>query len=75
MINDFFRNFGHQFIYDPATLAHAFTGAGFTDVTPCDVGESRHDSLRGIEQHGRDLGDEFNRLETFVLEATKPASN
>ena len=53
VLNNFFRNFGHQFIYDPAALQQALEAAGFTDVTPCDVGESRHDSLRGIDRGNR----------------------
>lgn len=73
VINNFFRNFGHQFIYDPKTLTEALHRAGLTNVTPRAVGESDYEPLRGIEQHGQDITDEFNRLETFVLEASKPA--
>ncbi len=72
VINNFFRNFGHQFIYDPPTLEEALRRAGFVDITPREVGESDDQHLRGIEQHGQDITDEFNRLETFVLEAAKP---
>jgi hypothetical protein len=35
------------------------------------VGDSRHPALRGIEQHQKFCGEEMNRFETFVLEATK----
>jgi predicted SAM-dependent methyltransferase len=74
VINNFFRNFGHQFIYDPPTLEEALRRAGFVNITPCEVGHSNHQQLRGIEQHGQDITDEFNRLETFVLEADKPSA-
>jgi predicted SAM-dependent methyltransferase len=73
VINNFFRNFGHQFIYDPPTLGDALRRTGFTNIVERNVGESDDESLRGIEQHGQDITDEFNRLETFVLEASKPA--
>lgn len=72
VINNFFRNFGHQFIYDPPTLDEALRRAGFVNITEHNVGESDDEHLRGIEQHGQDITDEFNKLETFVLEASKP---
>jgi hypothetical protein len=33
-------------------LEHVLTGAGFTDLTYHDYGESDHAMLRGIERHG-----------------------
>jgi hypothetical protein len=35
-------------------------------------GESRHPELRGVERHGDGMPEEFNELETMVLEATRP---
>jgi predicted SAM-dependent methyltransferase len=64
VINNFFRSWGHSFIYDADTLRHALTEAGFVDVEEVPLGE--------LEQH---LGEhpEFNAFETMVLEARKAA--
>jgi predicted SAM-dependent methyltransferase len=62
-INNFFRSWGHRFIYDPQTLRHALAEAGFVDVEERPVGE--------LEQHLADRP-EFNEYETFVLEARRP---
>jgi predicted SAM-dependent methyltransferase len=63
VINNFFRSWGHAFIYDPQTLRHALEQAGFADVEERAVGE--------LERH---LAEEpqFNEYETFVLEARRP---
>jgi predicted SAM-dependent methyltransferase len=62
-LNNFFRSWGHRFIYDPQTLRHALTEAGFVDVEERPVGE--------LEQHLAERP-EFNEYETFVLEARRP---
>jgi predicted SAM-dependent methyltransferase len=72
VLNQFMRSWGHEFVYDPPTLRHALERSGFTDVTECAVGESADDALRGLESHGRQIGDEWNRFETMVLEARRP---
>jgi predicted SAM-dependent methyltransferase len=61
-INNFFRSWGHRFIYDPQTLRHALVEAGFADVRQVPLGE--------LERHLADKP-EFRELETFVLEATR----
>jgi predicted SAM-dependent methyltransferase len=63
VVNNFFRSWGHQFIYDPATLRHALTQAGFVDVAERPIGE--------LERHLADQP-QFNEYETFVLEARRP---
>jgi hypothetical protein len=63
VVNNFFRSWGHAFIYDPATLRHALAQAGFADVEEREVGE--------LEAHLADQP-EFNVFETFVLEARRP---
>jgi hypothetical protein len=37
-----------------------------------DVGSSEDATLRGLESHGRFIGEPFNRLESMVIEAVKP---
>ena len=38
VINNFFRSWGHRFIYDAQTLRHALAEAGFVDVEESGVG-------------------------------------
>lgn len=72
VINNFVRDWGHQFIYDARTLQDALEGAGFVGVTARAPGESGDEDLREIEGHGKVIPAEFNLLETLVLEGTRP---
>jgi predicted SAM-dependent methyltransferase len=63
VLNNFFRSWGHRFIYDPQTLRHAMSEAGFVDIEERHVGE--------LEQHLAEAP-EINEYETFVLEARRP---
>lgn len=73
VINNAFRNWWHQFIYDRATLQSAMEEVGFVDITRYASGESDDEVLRGIESHGKAAGNEdMNRFETMVLEAKRP---
>ena len=63
VLNNFFRSWGHRFIYDPQTLRHALNEVGFVDVEERPVGE--------LERHLPEAP-EFNEYETFVLEARRP---
>jgi predicted SAM-dependent methyltransferase len=71
VVNNFVRGWGHQFIYDRPSLTLALTRAGFANVTECKVLESRHATLRNLEDVPR-LPPGFLELESMVLEATKP---
>lgn len=73
VINPCALNWGHQFIYDEKTLGGALERLGFREVKRCQPGESDDLNLRGIESNGRQISDDFNRLESIVLEAVKPA--
>ena len=79
VVNAMFRAFGpddasgHQFIYSFDTLAERLRAAGFGEVRRCEVGESGHAMLRGIERHADAVGDgPVVRYETLVVEATRP---
>jgi SAM-dependent methyltransferase len=62
-----------RFLFDPQTLRMALEGAGFVDVTECPVGQSEDEHLRGIESHGKVIGNEaLGNFETFVMEARRP---
>ena len=72
VINNFFWEFGHYFVYDEETLAATLTEAGFLDVVSCEPGDSTVPELRDLESHGALIGDQYNRFETMVFEARKP---
>jgi predicted SAM-dependent methyltransferase len=73
VINHIFKDHGHQFIYDYETLLALLTDAGFGKVARRKPGESDDPVLRGIEAHGRAIGDEaINHFETLVVEAQRP---
>ncbi|MBW3565494.1 MAG: hypothetical protein KY459_12280 [Acidobacteria bacterium] len=50
-MNKSFRGWGHQFIYNRATLEAALRKAGFAEITHHRYGESNHEQLRGRESH------------------------
>lgn len=72
VVNNAFRNWGHQFLYDRPTLVGALAEAGFVETVFTEPGQSEHEHLRGVEGHGDFLGDEeTNRFETMVVEARR----
>lgn len=73
LLNEFVRAWGHLFIYDEKTLRYAMGAAGFGEVVRCEVMESAHEALRGLEHVERKpIG--HLALESVVLEATKTPS-
>ena len=72
VINNFFRNFGHKFIYDYKILHETMRKTGFINIILCNAGESSDKNLRSLESHGKYITDEINKLQTFVVEGMKP---
>jgi predicted SAM-dependent methyltransferase len=73
VINNAFHNWGHIFLYDGDLLERALQSAGFVDIVPCRPNESEDETLRGIELHGKRIGNEkINEFETMVFEARRP---
>ncbi|GAA2758383.1 hypothetical protein GCM10009872_37430 [Actinopolymorpha rutila] len=73
VINNAFRNWGHQFLYDGKLMEMALLRAGFADIKRCSPGESEHAELRGIESHGKHVADEaMATFETMAYEGTSP---
>ncbi len=70
VINNFVRDWGHQFIYDEKTLHAAMERAGFKNVTRRELNESDAAALRALEDTNR-MPEKFLRLESFTLEGTK----
>jgi predicted SAM-dependent methyltransferase len=69
VINNFVRDWGHQFIYDERSLRFALEQAGFSRITRCGLRESTDDVLKDLENEKRYPAG-FLRLETITLEAT-----
>ena len=73
VINNFFYAWGHKFIHDEESLTLLLKTEGFVEACRVNPWESEEAALRHLESHGRLISDEFNKLETFVMEAIKPA--
>jgi predicted SAM-dependent methyltransferase len=71
VVNNFFKDWGHQFIYDKKSLASIFESAGFDKVIFPLVYESNDTRLCNLEKHGMEITEEFNSLESIVVEAEK----
>ena len=70
VLNNYVRDWGHQFIYDRPTLARALERAGFSEVSVQALGESPDPNLRSLEFVDR-MPPGFLALESMVLEAVK----
>jgi len=70
VINNFFRSWGHQFLYDPETLQEAMAQTGFGDIVQEAPGRSSRLFLQDLERHGTVIGDWTNQFETMVFEGT-----
>jgi len=70
IVNNFVRDWGHQFIYDERALREAMELAGFFDTKKCALNESDHAQLRGLENESR-MAPGFLKLETMTFEGTK----
>ena len=71
VINNFVRDWGHQFIYDEKSLSLSLGSAGFSDIKRCSLNVSDHGELSGLEFENR-MPAGFLQLETITMEATKP---
>ena len=73
VLNNAFRNWGHEFLYDRPTLLASLAEAGFVEAVFTVPGQSAHEHFRGVEGHGDFLGEpDINRFETMVVEARRP---
>ena len=71
-INNFVRDWGHQFIYDESALTNSLLAAGFTNVTSHSITESADSLFVNLEAPWR-MAPGYLQLETMTLEADKPA--
>ena len=65
------RDYGHQFIYNEKVMRYSLEKIGFTEITRCELNDSKDKELRGLENEDR-MPPGFLKLESFVLEAIKP---
>jgi len=70
VINNFFRDWGHQFIYSELTLRRSLKNSGFIEITKCKLNESLSPEFIGLENESR-MPEGFLELETMTFEATK----
>jgi hypothetical protein len=70
-LNNYMRNWGHQFIYDEPTLKVLLTKAGLVSVHRQQINESQDPNLVAQEMHQLAIGKPANDFETMVLEARK----
>jgi predicted SAM-dependent methyltransferase len=73
VINNFVRDYGHQFIYDEKALRASFERAGFAGIVRCELNESQSEVLRNLENETK-IPEGFVRLESFTLEGMKMTS-
>jgi glycosyltransferase involved in cell wall biosynthesis/predicted SAM-dependent methyltransferase/polysaccharide pyruvyl transferase WcaK-like protein len=69
VINNAFRGWGHQFIYDEETLRNSMEKVGFVEIKRYKPGESDDENFRGIEWRAKDEVQKFTGL---ILEARRP---
>lgn len=70
-LNLVMREWGHRHIYTRADLRAALLAAGFSGLADAEVGGSAHAALPGLERHHEFAGEEANRFETMIVEATR----
>jgi predicted SAM-dependent methyltransferase len=71
LVNHFVRSWGHQFIYDRATLKDLLLDAGFEDFVEPPLSESTNPDLAGLAKVDR-MPDGMLAMESLVMEARKP---
>ena len=62
---------GHASIWTTSKLEAIVYYSGFDGVVSRLPGMSDHESLRGVDGHGKVIGDRFNEIETIVVEGIK----
>jgi len=71
VINNYFRDWGHQLIHNKSSIKNLLEYCGFHVSGFQNVGESSDPLLIGLEKHGAVITDTYNKYETMVVEAVK----
>lgn len=69
--NVFYRKWEHKTIYDKPTLIEMFRSVGFSKIEEKNVYESEYRELQNLEQHAKEIGEYYNKIETIIFECTK----
>ncbi|WPU91648.1 methyltransferase domain-containing protein [Mucilaginibacter sabulilitoris] len=72
VINNAFRNWGHQFLYDRSTLVHLLEETGYIAIEQVLPGESKHPLLQKIDFRDQSGFKKINEFEVMVFEAARP---
>jgi SAM-dependent methyltransferase len=67
-------NHGHCGIWSEEVMCVVLATAGFDEITVCVPGDSEHAAMRGLEQHGKRIGERNNLVETCCVDAVKRKS-
>ncbi len=70
VINNFYRDWGHQVIYDYKTLEMLLHKYGFTNIKRCQLYESEHRSSTNMEKHDQATYKNLSKIESTVIEAS-----
>lgn len=71
VINNFFRDWGHQIIHNYSSLNEMLLDAGFKKTKRVEMWESISQELKNLERHSSCIGESFNRMESMIVEAIK----
>ena len=72
VINNYFRDWGHQLIHNRSSLKNLMEYSGFSVSGFENVGKSTDPALSGLEWHGAMITETYNKYETMVAEGVKP---
>ena len=71
VVNNLFRSWGHQFLWDPVDLRHVLEQAGFRMICELTPGSYVNSVFTGCDHLSR-MPEGLLRFESVVFEATKP---
>jgi SAM-dependent methyltransferase len=74
VVNRMFSGHGHRFLYSEDLLSRSLVHAGLAAVTRFEAGETDDPEFAGLDAHGNQVGSDWNRYHTLILEAEKPAA-
>lgn len=74
VVNRMFSGHGHRFLYSEDLLTRCLEAAGLAEVTRHPAGVSDDPEFADIDDHGNQIGDDWNRYHTLAVEAVKPGS-
>lgn len=75
VINNFYRDWGHEILHNYASLEKLLLKLKFSSVDRKEIGVSDFQEICNMEKHGTIIPERLNKLETIVVEAKKTVSN